>query len=91
MDQIRNIGNYKNVVPKVKSVDTYSEQKFANGTIQTGAVFAVGIFPLSFTYYLTLTYEPKYNTYTWTLDYSKSSDFDDNTGHWQVLDHPTKP
>lgn len=30
---------------------------------------------LSFQYFLRLTHEPKYNTLTWTLDYSKSSDF----------------
>ena len=33
---------------------------------------------------------PMYGTYTWTLDYSKSSDFDDNVGHWQVMKHPDK-
>ena len=34
---------------------------------------------------------PSYATYTWTLDYSRESDFDDNIGHWQVMPHPTKP
>ena len=28
---------------------------------------------------------------TWTLDYEKTSDFDDVSGHWHVADHPTKP
>lgn len=28
---------------------------------------------------------------TWSLDYEKSSDFDDVAGHWHVEDHPTKP
>ena len=27
----------------------------------------------------------------WTLDYDKSSDFDDVSGHWHVAEHPTKP
>lgn len=37
-----------------------------------------------------LTQEPQYNTFTWTLDYRYNSDFDDNTGHWQVVPHPKK-
>jgi hypothetical protein len=27
---------------------------------------------------------------TWTLDYDKTSDFDDVSGHWHVAEHPTK-
>jgi len=28
---------------------------------------------------------------TWKLDYEKTSDFDDVSGHWHVEDHPTRP
>ena len=28
---------------------------------------------------------------TWTLDYEKTSDFDDVSGHWHVAPHPSKP
>ena len=28
---------------------------------------------------------------TWRLDYDKSSDIDDVSGHWHLEDHPTKP
>ena len=28
---------------------------------------------------------------TWRLDYEKTSDFDDVSGHWHVEDHPSKP
>ena len=28
---------------------------------------------------------------TWTLDYDKTSDFDDVSGHWHVCEHPSKP
>ena len=45
---------------------------------------------MTFGYYLVLTREPQYNTFTWTLDYQYNSDFDDNTGHWQVVPHPKK-
>ena len=40
-----------------------------------GAEFNVGLSLLTFNYYLRLTYEPKYFTLTWTLDYQYSSDF----------------
>ena len=45
---------------------------------------------MNFGYFLKLTHEPRWNTLTWTLDYTKNSDFDDNVGHWQVMKHPTK-
>eukprot|EP01031_Cornospumella_fuschlensis_P029236 gene29236-35291_t len=90
MDRIRDLANYHKMVPKVKSVIPYGPVKFPNGTEQVGAEFNVGLSLLTFNYYLRLTYEPKYFTLTWTLDYQYSSDFDDSTGHWQVMPHPTK-
>ena len=45
------------------------------GTSQQCAQFNVGLLGLKFTYFLKLTHEPKYNTLTWTLDYTKNSDF----------------
>ena len=91
MGRIRDLKNYPKMVAAVKSIDIYSSEKFKNETIQEGAQFKVGISLMTFTYFLKLTYEPKYHTLTWTLDYSKYSDFEDNTGHWQVVPHPTKP
>lgn len=90
MDRIRDISNYPKMVPKVNSVKIYSDETFKNGTIQQGGYFKVGISLITFEYFLKLTYEPKYNTYTWTLDYGHTSDFEDNVGHWQVIPHPTK-
>ena len=28
---------------------------------------------------------------TWRLDYEKTSDFDDVSGHWHLEEHPVKP
>ena len=28
---------------------------------------------------------------TWRLDYDKTSDFDDVSGHWHLEEHPSKP
>jgi len=37
------------------------------------------------------TYYPKKDSMTWKLDYEKTSDFDDVSGHWHVEDHPSTP
>jgi ribosome-associated toxin RatA of RatAB toxin-antitoxin module len=90
MDRIRDLKNYPAVVPNVRKVNIYDTVKHPNGTVLTSAEFNVGLSLLTFTYYLRLTYEPKYFTLTWTMDYEYNSDFDDTTGHWQVMQHPTK-
>ncbi|RYH15635.1 hypothetical protein EON65_31440 [archaeon] len=52
-----------------------------------GAEFNVGLSLLTFNYYLRLTYEPKYFTLTWTLDYQYSSDFGKlNIIHYLMID-----
>ena len=48
---------------------------FAQGTSKTGAQFDIGLLGLKFTYFLKLTHIPNLNTLTWTLDYTKNSDF----------------
>jgi hypothetical protein len=35
-------------------------------------------------------YYSEHDSLTWKLDYEKSSDFDDVSGHWHVEDHPSK-
>ena len=72
MKNIRDLSNYPKVVPNVKKVDIYQTAKHGNGTCKTGAKFDIGIMGMHFGYYFLLTYEPKWNTFTWTLDYSKS-------------------
>ena len=75
MDRIRDLANYKNMVPKVKSVEVYHEETFPNGTVKQWANFQVGLSLLTFSYYLKLAFEPTFHTLTWTLDYSRTSDF----------------
>ena len=36
-------------------------------------------------------YTPEKDSVTWKLDYDKTSDFDDVSGHWHVEEHPKKP
>ena len=45
------------------------------GTSKTGAEFDIGLLGFKFKYFLKLTHEPRFNTLTWTLDYTKNSDF----------------
>lgn len=90
MGKIRDLPNYPKMVPHVKKVDIYENVKFFNGSSKVAAKFDIGLMGMGFGYFLLLTHEPKYNTLTWTLDYKKNSDFDDNVGHWQVMPHPSK-
>jgi hypothetical protein len=46
---------------------------------------------LQYTSYYDHTYNPERDSMTWTLDYDKTSDFDDVSGHWHLEDHPVKP
>ena len=41
-------------------------------------------------YYCDHTYRPDADSVVWTLDYDKTSDFDDIAGHWHLEDHPSK-
>ena len=43
------------------------------------------------TFYVKHLYYPALNSLTWTLDYSKKSDFDDSVGYWYVVPHPDRP
>lgn len=90
MGKIRDLPKYPVMVPNVKRVKIYDNLVFPNGTSKTFAKFDVGALGMTFGYFLHLTFEPKYNTLTWTLDYRYNSDFDDNVGHWQVMPHPAK-
>lgn len=36
-------------------------------------------------------YIQHYKSLTWTLDYTKESDFDDSCGYWFILPHPDDP
>jgi hypothetical protein len=48
---------------------------------------------------VTCQYESYYNhkyqqdrdSLVWSLDYDKTSDFDDVAGHWHLEEHPSKP
>ena len=37
------------------------------------------------------TFYPDKSSLIWSLDYDKTSDFDDVAGHWHVAQHPIRP
>ena len=90
MDRIRDLKNYPKVVPNLKSITNIEVTKEADGSEIITSKWNVGVSLVGFTYFLKLRYDARYNTFSWTLDYSKTSDFDDNIGFWQVLPHPEK-
>lgn len=90
MSKIRDLPRYPKMVPHVKSIEIYETKKSFTGEEKVGAKYNVGLMGMGFGYFLMHTYNPRHNTLTWTLDYTKNSDFDDNVGHWQVMPHPKK-
>ena len=46
---------------------------------------------LQYESYYDHSYYPKKDSMTWTLDYEKTSDFEDVSGHWHVENHPKTP
>ncbi len=52
--------------------------------------FVLKGFGFNFEYYIDHVYRPDQGYMTWTLDYTRLSDFDDSVGYWFVEDHPTK-
>ena len=46
---------------------------------------------LKLQFYVKHEYQPQQNSLTWTLDYSKKSDFNDSCGYWYVIPHPDNP
>lgn len=53
--------------------------------------FSLFHFRFQYTSFYDHTYHPTQDSMTWRLDYDKTSDFDDVSGHWHLESHPTKP
>lgn len=106
MEKLLNFERYHEMVPHVKSVKIYEHNEHKNGTSTVGTAFRVGMMGMGVEYFLKFTHRPpaekgrgrgksnqsykQAHVLTWTLDYARMSDFDDNVGHWQVQPHPLK-
>lgn len=91
LNQILDLDNYKDKVAAVSSCNNYSVQKLADDTFNMKTNMIVKVLPgYKFRNHYDHIYTPKKNSVTWKLDYAKTSDFDDVSGHWHVEDHPHK-
>jgi hypothetical protein len=90
-DRILDYNNYAKMVPKTLESQNYKVEKHRDGsqTIYTRMKVGFGIIKLVF--YVKHEYLPKLHSLTWTLDYTKKSDFDDSCGYWYVVPHPDDP
>eukprot|EP00538_Stauroneis_constricta_P004905 CAMPEP_0119568422 /NCGR_PEP_ID=MMETSP1352-20130426/38832_1 /TAXON_ID=265584 /ORGANISM="Stauroneis constricta, Strain CCMP1120" /LENGTH=245 /DNA_ID=CAMNT_0007617819 /DNA_START=52 /DNA_END=789 /DNA_ORIENTATION=+ len=90
--QILDYDKYKGKVAKVNEAKNYVVRKNSDGTSTVKTKMVLGVLPgYSYTAFYDHTLHPKQNSVVWTLDYEKTSDFDDVAGHWHVEEHPTKP
>mmetsp|Transcript_23108 Transcript_23108/g.56991 ORF Transcript_23108/g.56991 Transcript_23108/m.56991 type:complete len:245 (-) Transcript_23108:635-1369(-) len=90
--QILDLDSYKGKVPKLNECKNYFLKKNEDGTFSIKTKMVVGILPgYSYTSHYDHKYDVEKNSVTWRLDYEKTSDFDDVSGHWHLEDHPEKP
>lgn len=89
--QILDLDAYKGKVPKVSECKNYVAKLNDDGTSTMKTKMAVKVLPgYGYTSFYDHTFSPTKDSMTWRLDYDKSSDFDDVSGHWHLEDHPTK-
>ena len=92
--RILDYDNYSNMVPKtvesknyqVVNVKSKSKSDPLDQIIYTRMKVGFPILKLEF--FIKHLYYPELNSLTWTLDYSKKSDFNDSCGFWYVVPHP---
>lgn len=92
-NQILDLDHYVGKVNKLKECKNYLVRKREDGQgWQIKTKMVVGVIPgYSYEYYCDHTYSPSHDSVVWTLDYDRTSDFDDVAGHWHVEDHPRNP
>ena len=93
-DRILDFDHYVDMVPRTFECKNYHVQKqkpakrdALERTIFTKFKIGLPLIP-KMTFYVKHLYYPSLNSLTWTLDYSKKSDFDDSVGYWYVVPHP---
>jgi hypothetical protein len=60
-------------------------------SLLTVTFISLSLFPYQYESYYDHKYFPRESSLTWTLDYDKTSDFEDVSGHWHVEEHPELP
>lgn len=89
--QILDMDSYKSKVSKVNENKNYVVKKQGDGRVNIKTKQVLGVMPgYSYESYFDHTYHPKESSLTWSLDYDKTSDFEDVSGHWHVTEHPSR-
>jgi len=81
---INDIKNYPRMVPGVAETEIYDSSSLGGGGKLTRAKYTLAMLGYRVSYYLDLKYEPRLNSMTFRLDYTRFSDVDDTTGYWHV-------
>lgn len=81
---INDLKEYPRMVPGVSSMQIERTASLSGGGTQTLAKWTVAVLGYKLSYFLDLRYEPRHNTQSFRLDYSKFSDIDDTVGYWHV-------
>ena len=99
-DRILDFDHYVGMVPKTAESKNYEvikhkvtkkrDQLPLEQTIFTKMKVGLPLVP-KMTFFVKHLYYPALNSLTWTLDYSRRSDFDDSVGYWYVVPHPDLP
>eukprot|EP00560_Eucampia_antarctica_P010007 CAMPEP_0197828816 /NCGR_PEP_ID=MMETSP1437-20131217/5338_1 /TAXON_ID=49252 ORGANISM="Eucampia antarctica, Strain CCMP1452" /NCGR_SAMPLE_ID=MMETSP1437 /ASSEMBLY_ACC=CAM_ASM_001096 /LENGTH=286 /DNA_ID=CAMNT_0043430211 /DNA_START=141 /DNA_END=998 /DNA_ORIENTATION=- len=94
--RILDYDNYSKMVPKTVDSRNYdvTKMKPSKKDPLSEIIFTrmkVGLPLLKLEFFIKHLYYPSLNSLTWTLDYTKKSDFDDSCGYWYIIPHPDKP
>eukprot|EP00322_Chrysochromulina_rotalis_P002968 CAMPEP_0115851228 /NCGR_PEP_ID=MMETSP0287-20121206/12374_1 /TAXON_ID=412157 /ORGANISM="Chrysochromulina rotalis, Strain UIO044" /LENGTH=286 /DNA_ID=CAMNT_0003305255 /DNA_START=132 /DNA_END=992 /DNA_ORIENTATION=+ len=87
-DCILDLKNYPRMVPGVSAMELYYGPSTSGGVTSTKAKWTLSMIGYRLSYYLITKYEPKHNSMTFRLDYSRNSDLDDSVGYWHVAPLP---
>lgn len=90
-ERILDYNNYHTMVPKTVESQNYKLEQHRHGAQTIYTRMKVGFPMLKLQFYIKHEYQPQQNSLTWTLDYSKKSDFNDSCGYWYVIPHPDNP
>eukprot|EP01082_Thalassiosira_pseudonana_P013900 g11847.t1 g11847 contig6:713962-715106(+) len=97
-ERILDYDNYSNMVPKTIESKNYKivphkptkANNFLEKEIYTRMKVGFPMLKLEF-FVRHFLYIQHHKSLTWTLDYTKESDFDDSCGYWFILPHPNDP
>mmetsp|Transcript_9667 Transcript_9667/g.20292 ORF Transcript_9667/g.20292 Transcript_9667/m.20292 type:complete len:346 (+) Transcript_9667:40-1077(+) len=97
-DRILDYDNYANMVPKTVDSKNYNiiphkpskSNNFLEKEIFTRMKVGFPMLKLEF-FVRHFLYIQHHKSLTWTLDYTKESDFDDSCGYWYIIPHPDDP